>query len=281
MSVITKKAFKVDGKDFRVNVETYNSAMEVAQDCKVRKNTSPCFHDYKTHTIKQDWHGVGSYEEALTLLRDGYQPTVEKLAASFKMSVNGTQKRMSFQNSVAGFAPVVPLALKGVPNSMISTTIKPMKCKVVDVYYDMGVSSGTSTEQIIENGQKVLAAILDLEKQGFRFNLYAVQAYSDYRSADILCVKVKSSDKPIDIKRISFPLTHHAFFRVIGFDWYGKCPVATYRDGYGQALTSNVHDYKEFGKQVFGDGSIYISCNSIKHQGIDHIKETLTGGERK
>lgn len=281
MSTIQKYKIKVDNKNFSVNLERYSSAQDMVADCKTRHNTSTSFHDYTTHSVSKDWEGVDSYQEALDLLSGGYQPTVDKLSASLKVNRTGVTKRIVFENNVHGFAPVVPLAMMSIPNSMINMTMKPIKCKVIDVYYDMTVSSGTSTEQIIQNGQKLLSVIIDLEKSGYRFNLYAVQGYCDDSSADMVCIKVKSSDKPIDIKRISFPLTHPAFFRVIGFDWYGKCPVAKYRSGYGRALTYCVKDHRSFAKQVFGDNAVYFSGNNLKYEEEKHLKEVLSNDNSK
>ena len=279
MSTMRKIKAKLDnGRKYAVSIESYRSAQEVVEDCKNRT-----IHDYEDMSQKdmnRDWYGVNSYNEALELMRTGYQPTVEKLQVALKANVLGSRKRTSFQNEVHGFAPVVPLALKGVPNSMVNMTMKPIKCKVVDVYYDMTTNCGTDPETIIECGQKLLGTIIELEKQGYRFNLYALQSYTNSERADMVCIKIKSSDKPIDIKRISFPLTHPAFFRVIGFDWQGKSPAATYiGSGRGCALTYSMSDAeaKELAKKVFGDNAVYIACNSIKHKQEEYIKEVLVG----
>lgn len=279
----TIKTYEVkfsNGHKFKATIERYESAQDMVQDCRTRKITSDRFHDKEHESMDESWDGVNSYDEALELLKTGYQPTVEKLACSLKMNKSGTSKRISFENNVYGFAPVVPLALKGVPNSMINMTMKQIKCKVIDVYYDMAVNCGTSTSTIIENGQKVLGAIIELEKQGYRFNLYSMQSYNDDTSSDMVCIKVKSSDKPIDLKRISFPLTHPAFFRVIGFDWYSKTPLGKFRPAYGRAFTRAVtskDDREAFAKQALGENAIYISSESITNKGIDHIKEVLVG----
>ena len=262
---------------FTVRIESYKSAMEVAQECESRE-VRHSEYDLSHREFTKDWQGVESYEEALDLLRNGYQPVVEKLQDSLKANRQGTSKRMQFENQVHGFAPIVPLALKGVPNSMINMTIKPIKCKVIDIYYDMGVPAYLSSDNIIKAGQKLLATIIGLEKEGYRFNLYALQAFSSDTDAGILCVKVKSSDKPIDLKRMSTPLTHPAFFRVIGFDWQGKSPITKYRgSGRGQALTTNINDKqsKEFASQVWGDNAVYISCNSIHNKDEEYIREVL------
>lgn len=279
-TIVSKVASTKSHSKYKVNIEFYNSALEVVEHCKTRTITSGCFDDKSKETFGS-WEGVKTYDEALDYLKNGYQPTVDKLQDTLKASRKGDAKRIKFENTIAGFAPIVPLALMGVPNSMIGMTMKPIKCKVVDIYYDMTCSCGTSSETIIENGQKLLAAIMSLEQQGYKFNLYAVQGYSNSESADMLVVKVKSSSTPLDLKRMSFPLTHTAFFRIIGFDWYSRFPKGTYRSGYGHALK---HEFKgqemtDFTKQILGNNAIFLRGENIKDNGEEHIRKELTANE--
>ena len=277
-----KKGIKINfesGKRFKVNLELYGSAQEVVRDCQKRTVRGDGYEDMRTENIHDDWHGVNNYDEALRLMETGYQPTVDKLKSALKANVFGEQKRIKFENNVHGFVPIVPLAMKGVPNSMVNMTMKPIKAKVVDVYYDITDSCGTSIQTMTKSGQKLLGAIIELEKQGYKFNLYAIQSYTDSRGADVLCVKIKSSNAPLDIKRMSFPLTHPAFFRVIGFDWQGKCPIARYIGyGRGHALTREITDKEasEMIRQLFGKNAIYIAGKRIKDKDEDYIKEVLT-----
>ena len=159
-------------KDYKVMVESYSSAMNVVNDCRQRSITDSSFNDKS----KQDfgsWEGVDSYEEALDLMKNGYQPVVDTLKTKLNANKMGERKRISFQNNIVGAVPVVPLAMMGVPNNMIDMKMKPIKCKVLDIYYDMTCSCGTKSKDIIENGRKLLSAIIQLEKEGYRFNLYA------------------------------------------------------------------------------------------------------------
>lgn len=281
MSTIISKDITVGTRKRAVNVEFYDSAMDVYEDCKRRSITDSCFDD-KSKSSFGSWEGVKTYDEALKYLRNGYQPTVNKLKEKLKVRDPG-QKRISFTNNIVGSAPIVPLALKGVPNCMIDTRMKQIKCKVIDVYYDMTCSCGTESKKIIENGQKMLGAILDLEHQGYRINLYAVQSYNDSSSSDILAVKIKSSNQPLDLKRMSFPLTHTAFFRVIGFDWYSRFPKGKYRSGYGHALGYELNDreMKEFATKMFGDNAIYIAGSKILDRNEEYIKEVLKNAGQK
>lgn len=268
-----KKAGKVS-----FHMERYESAMEVVEKARARKITDSSFHNMSKRSLGE-WEGVQSYQEALDLMRNGYQPTVEKMRGLFKANKSGESKRFAFQNNVQGFAPVVPLALKNVPNCMIDMRMKPIKAKVIDVYYDMVTSAGVSSDQILATGQELLGTIIELERQGYRFNLYAVQSYSDTASCDMLVVKVKSAGQPLDLKRISFPLTHTGFFRVIGFDWYSKVPGGKYRFGYGSAIGYEL-DEKQLKKTVedlFGKTAVYLSAAKVVGKNKDHFKNVLTG----
>lgn len=281
--MIKDKRIKVNSrKTIAFHVEHFDSAQEVARTCATRQITSGMFDDMRKRGM-YSWFGVKSYDEALELLRNGYQPTVDAMGGVFKASRNGVAKRITFQNEIQGFAPVVPLALKGVPNCMVNMTMKPIKAKVIDVCYDMTASCSVKSSDIIKAGQALLGTIVELEKQSYRFNIYAVQSYSDEVSCDMLAVKVKSSGQPLDLKRISFPLTHTAFFRVIGFDWYSKVPGGKHRSDYGHALGYEINnaELQESAKQLFGKSAVYFSAANIIGKDKESIKEVLTNGNSK
>lgn len=263
------------------HIEMFDNADEVTRTCAERKVTNSSFHDMRKYDIYKSWHGVDSYDEALDLMKTGYQPTVESMKGLFNARLAGEGKRFKMQNNVHGFAPIVPLALKGVPNSMMNMTMTPIKAKVIDVYYDSTVTCGISPEKQMEAGKMLLSTIIELEQQGYRFNLYAVQSYCDRESIDMMVVKMKSATQPLDIKRTSFPLTHTGFFRVIGFDWYSKCPGAKYRSGYGTDITRCVEDLSTMAKDLFGKTAIYFSAAEMVKKDKTAVKETITNAECK
>lgn len=261
-------------------IESYNSTADVVYDCKTRKITDSDFHDMQDGTLgghKKSWCGVDSYEQALQFLEEGYQPTVEKLKTGIKANLKGNGKRISFHNDIVGYAPIVPLAILGVPNSMINSRMKPIKAKVIDVYYSSTAHRGISSEDIIKAGTKMLSAIIELEQQGYRFNLYAVQDYYSDGKCYMLKVKVKDAMQPIDLKRISFPLTHTGFFRVIGFDWYSKCPEAKYMWGYGHSIDYDYDREKmtKVAKELFGENAVWFGCEKIIKEKDNYVKEVL------
>ncbi len=273
----TIKAFKT--KLFSGNVEVFNSAQEVVDASKKRSITDSSFDNMHNNSNIDAIFcgGVNTFEEAEELMRTGYQPTVDRMKSGINANVHGQGKRVSFKNDVVGFQPIIPLALQGVPNCMVNTYMKPIKSKVINIYYDMTASWSTSSEAIIKAGQNILAAIMELEMQGYKFNLYAIQSYYRDKDADILCTKIKSANTLMDLKRISFPLTHTAYFRIIGFDWYSRCPVAKYRPGYGHALGYD-HNQKELSEafeEIFKEKCIYFSAAKVIRESVDTIKEVL------
>lgn len=289
MSVIREYQLK-SANGYKIMCEQYNSAAEVVADCRTRKITDRSFDDMNDGSLgghSEEWCGVKSYDEALEYLEKGYQPVVDQLKSAIKADLTGKGKRISFHNDIVGYAPIVPLAIMGVPNAMVNSHMKTIKAKVIDVYYDGTFSGGVSSDTIIKTGQKVISVILQLEQQGYRFNLYQVQSYSNSSNCDMMIVKLKDAAQPIDLKRISFPLTHTAFLRVIGFDWYSKTPKGTYREGYGHAVwyENRIRNkLLEMFKEMFGSNAVYISGTNILNEGDKgekYLKEVFTKCEKK
>ena len=275
---------------YNIMCESYNSAADVVRDCREREFISgkgfDNMGDGHLGGNKPSWLGVESYEQALRLLEEGYQPVVEEMKTMIKTNLQGEGKRISFHNDVVGYAPIVPLAIMGVPNSMLNSYMKPIKSKVVDVYYDGAFRGSTSSSDIIATGAKVISVIIKLEQQGYRFNLYQVQGYSDETGTNLMKVKLKDAAQPIDIKRISFPMAHTAFFRVIGLDWYSKTPRGRYISGYGRALSDISKTSGKLGemfKEMFGKNAVYVSGSAIMYGGKDgekYLTEVFTECEK-
>lgn len=271
-----------DSKFFggHINIEMYNSAQDVVKDLEIRNVTSNRFHSVKWG---DDFVGL-SRGDAYKMLREGYQPVVEKLKEKARFTAYGTQKRFKTFNDVQGFAPVVPNAIMGLPKSMINSSIKPIKTKVIDIFYDMTVANYIESDDLIKAGQKMLGIIMELEAQGYRFNIYCIQTYYENGTGcDMLCVKVKSANQPMDLKRMSFQIAHTAFFRGIGFDWYSKFPKGTYRLGYGSSLSYNMNlgdITKEF-RKLYGNNIFYFSAKTMIEKEDDaeeYMKGVLTHG---
>lgn len=278
------KHYERKAKRFRFNVEEYNSAMEVVDVIKKREITEWWRSEAITEATvanRKGFYGVKTLGEAYDLLKNGWTQEVERMNAALKqVQTVDLPKRVAFRNDVVGFAPVVPLAIMNVPNSMINNATKQIKSKVVKIFYSMGDSWCTSTETFLERGKKIMEAVIMLERSGYRCELYSAQFYTDRSNnmADVLVVKVKEANQPLDIKRVMFPFTHPAMFRVIGFSWEDRCPSAKYMSGRGSPFHT-VGKHKEMFKEAFGDEYVYIDCK-IADKGVEEIKEAITGGKK-
>ena len=192
---------KVKSNEINVNfvIESYNSSIDVVKDCKTRKITDSSFKNMQAKgKVESDseWYGVDSYEQALQFLEEGYQPTVEKLKAGIKANLQGQGKRISFHNDIVGYAPIVPLAVLGVPNSMINSRMKPIKAKVIDVYYNMTASCGTDSDDIIQAGIKEV--IYKEDKYANTDNVIVSKSMFD--SCGVKYTEYKSSGKKITLE---------------------------------------------------------------------------------
>lgn len=283
-----QKQFKIstsNHKDYEIISEEYNSAMDVANNCETRKITNHNFENVK-YKDDWDWRGVKNYEEAIDLLKNGYIDKVEKMQKEINKSVISQSKRITFHNDIVGYAPIVPLAILGVPNSMINSKMKPIKAKVIEICYDVGCSAYVDSEDIIRVGIAFLKIIANMEMQGYRIKLTAVQGYSNHKVLNLLRINLKSANQPLDLKRISFPTIHTGFFRVIGFDWFSKTPHGKYiGSGYGRPITStfsNKKDLREFVNQVFGKNTVYIAARwfvDVSDKDLENkIKEAIEDG---
>ncbi len=275
---------KMKCQSHTANVELYNSANELVDTCLKRTYKGGSFHG-DTFSGSRDkggrkWNGGLTAKQSLETLANGWSENVEKLTKkmnSVKQLADG--KRNTFRNDVVGYSPIVPLAIMGVPTSMISSTQKKIKSKIIDIYYDTTVSCGNSAKQILDNGMKLMETVVNLENSGYRVRLSAMQSYSVSDSSDILIVRVKNENQPLDIKRVMFPIMHPAMFRVIGFGWYERCPTAEYRNGYGRGLSYNMSE-KEFDifvKELFGKSACALSGKFIQDKSQEYIEKTLKG----
>lgn len=225
MSIIREyKPRALDGKT-TITVERFSSAEEIVREGDKRK-LRDCYKRKNPRSNLDSWNGVDSWEEATNLLTYGYKPFVSKMQTKIDFTARGDGVKTSFRNEVVGFAPVVPLAMIGVPNCMINTYKQPVKNKVIDIYFDKVAVASHSSREIEDACSKFMSALINVEMQGYRVNLFITEAHSDRPKVDMMCLKVKDANSPLDLQRISFPLAHPAFFRVIGFDWFMRCPSA-------------------------------------------------------
>lgn len=271
-----------------MSIEIFDSAHELA-----KANRERPIRPGENDTIRYgdgdgDWAGCKTYEEAENLLSNGWSYKLEKVKADIKgVMLRETGKRITTKNDVVGFAPIVPLAIQGVPQCMVNTAYKPIKSKVIDLYYDIAVNARVSSKDIFENGLKVMQAVVSLERQGYRVRMSALQSYAGnrdgYHDCDMLVVRVKNENQPLDMKRIMFPFMHPAMFRKIGFAWQERSPMAHHRWGKGRDFNRvfSKDNIPQMIRDAFGPTAIRLSNLEILNQGVEYIEKMLKGEIKK
>lgn len=243
----------VNGRHFVI--ETFNSSNELITTNNSRTQN---FGEARDSTDDR-WRGA-SWDEAINMLQFGWDKPVRAIKSNIqKLEKQGNMKKVSFRNDIVGFAPNVPNAILGLPQSMINQSITYKKAKVISVLVDLGASCSVSSNDIIDYGMKVIEKLYSLEKAGFRVRIEYLKTlngrnYEPYTYA--LRYLLKNENQPFDLKRMAFPLVHTAMFRRIAFDWYERLPDAKHLGGYGTPLYKN--DDRKNIKQVLCDKNTYL-----------------------
>ncbi len=251
-----------------LKMEKFENGNEIVRVCSNRKS-APGF-DKKNRfdpsfTPSMGFEGVKSLKEATDMLSNGWTEKVDVVKKSMEKTqrLNYSNRVTGLKTDVVGCMPIVPHAIMGLPNSMLNTNVKPKKNKVIDLVYGLSYSAYVDTDDIIKVGLAVMENIIQLESQGFRVRLTAMQDYTDegLKNSHIMLCKCKSEDQPLDAQRVMFPMFHPAMFRMIGFGWYETLPESTYIYGYGKPLNFIISEdqMKDMMSQVLGRTSIYIN----------------------
>lgn len=167
--------------------------------------------------------GTHSYDEAHNKMLSGDDESYEKLmkikTETDKHYVKESKGRIKTYNHVIGYAPNVPNAIMGLPNSMINAERVPKKHKVVDIFVNRSRNALTGTSQIEYEGALILSFIDALERDGYRVSLYAGKvSWNRLDSATHgFIVPIKRATEPLNIKKVAFYLIHPSFLRRIAF----------------------------------------------------------------
>ena len=128
----------------------------------------------------------------------------------------------------------------------------------------------------------MLSAIFQLEKSGIKINLYYCNFKTEKKSEylDVCVLKLKDSNRPLDINRITFPIAHPAMLRIFSFEWMSKVPNGTYRDSYGDGFVTSYN--KETRNKIiyntFGKNAKYFHAQNVYDMSVNEIIEVIKNG---
>lgn len=203
-----------------------------------------------------------SFEEATDLLKNGWSDMSSKLTQRLNVVKNQVQPTMKPKtiNSVAGFQPIVPLYLSGVPTNMVNRKMVPVKQKVITLNKSISYKCSIKTEQIVEESTKAMMIVKKLEAQGYRVNLNVIMGGIESDLKLITKIRIKSAGEKLNISKLAFPLVHPSMLRRLMFRFIEVYPKVTksFVKGYGVPVSDD-EAYK-----LFKDSGEYLLPAFIK-----------------
>lgn len=165
----------------------------------------------KTFTKTESW------EEAETLLKFGDKENLAKLQtklAKVGLHGSGETKKVETYRSFVGYAPHVPSYITGQPKTMLrKKVVRTVNAKVLNVMYSPVASGDVDADDLLDASIKVMNFISNLEKQGYKVNLYTIITSCKRDETVAQIVKIKSSDDYTDLAKVVYPMVHPSFLR--------------------------------------------------------------------
>lgn len=190
---------------------------------------------------EKQFRGTTTYEEANGLLMYGDRDLAASIEAGgvsqTRARIRANVQCIKTEASVVGFMPHVPNFVAGVPLSMIDARRTTRPSRSLSVVYVCSTNCGITTGEMIDAASKVLSAVMMIEASGTRVNLYSAGLITGHGAKIAAVVRVKSSDKKLDVVRCAYPLVNPSFFRRHFFRFVETTAgvPARYSNGYGHA----------------------------------------------
>lgn len=215
--------------------------------CNTPLNDSFRWEEHASVTGTMSFTQTRNFAEATEILKNGWTDMSGKLTQRLNVVKNQVQPAMKAKttNSVAGFQPIVPLYLSGVPTNMVNRKMVPVKQKVITLNKSISYHCGIKTEQIVEESIKAMMIVKKLEAQGYRVNLNVIMGGIESDLKLITKIRIKSAGEKLNISKLAFPLVHPSMLRRLMFRFievYPKVPKS-FVNGYGRpVMDSGAYD---------------------------------------
>lgn len=258
--------------------EQFDSIKQFVATIEGRENNKPMSSEHASETGSSNFCGTKTYAEAKDQLIKGWEKVLpqikEKFDVATKGNSNGTiSKRRAF-NHVVGYAPNVPNAIMGLPQSMINQYKEPQKVKVVTIVYAPDANCCTEADTFIKAGIVVLNIINRLELNGKRVKLLITPMDSFKNGTFASCmVQVKDYREQLDLKKIAFPIASPSMLRRFGFKWLETFPELTedgFACGYGKTISGEENHKEHLVKAgIIRDTDYYMNLEKIEQLRFD------------
>lgn len=267
-------------------LEKFSSIYELDRVLESRKNNKIMIDEDSSNEEDDSgsWCKCRDYSESRILLQKGYKEScdvIKKELEVFKRTVK-VEKNKQIKD-VCGYAPIVANAIKGYPKAMIRTKKKEVikRQKTYHFLFTNEDNCGTSAEELSRSGITLLKLCYILDLNGVRTKIDTTCNFSK-EGDDVYCclVNIKDYRQPFNLMKLSYPVTHPAFFRRQGFKALETTEGLTDSDwtwGYGHSLGSRSGEeevIKEFFEKtdLAKDNFVYINYYDVSEADFDVYK---------
>lgn len=174
--------------------------------------------------FRDRWYGTNSFEEAMTLAREGWKDGLElisNLSAKLERSTSHLVTKPSMQWDVAGDFADAGLFVTGVPECMGSFVEMEIDKPIVRILMNLSVSCGVGAEAIMRRGAACVALVDALENAGRSCEIVVAAgsgySYDQETWKTMHVVPVKLAGEPLELDRMAFLLAHPSSFRRLFF----------------------------------------------------------------
>lgn len=207
---------------------------------------------FKNETLSSNSHSytftmTKNYRESVEIMSNGYKEGLNDLQKCKGVKVNHASniRKNIPQTGIVGYAPHVPNAIAGVPQSMISSQRIEQRAKVLTIVYDSGADASVDATKFVQAGRNILDLVQMLELQGYRVRIDIQNAFCTHKEKAFCRITVKNHRQPMNPLKISYLLLHPSFFRRQCFRWLETVPELTnvsFTSGYGRPLRYQLSD---------------------------------------
>lgn len=224
---------------------------------------------------KNDFCGGLSWDESVDALWNGLPETCKALQSDLRKfrengAINLGNKSVP-RNYYYGSKPNVPAALAGKPKSMRQRQRQPQKIKTVRIVYDQCQNANTSAMTLKQSGTAVLCLVYALEKSGYRVK-FDLLPFASQRMNEcaISLINLKDFRQPLDLLKLSFPITHPAMFRRFGFTWLETVEnLGPFYDGHGHHIDRDTMIARLTEAKVLDTNAYLIQIDDCENANFD------------
>lgn len=260
-------------------IEVFDSLGAFVQTVNGRPNNGG-FPDYSLKDGKADFFGCETYNDANRLALYGWDKGVTAIQG-LQAATAGSNAKFRPSYDAAGGVPNIPRAISGNPMCWRRMRRNAPAARVLTLAYSVNVGYSATAKMLAATAAVVLDAVAELEKSGYRLNVYAgAVTHPGPRSQSFAAcwVKVKEAGQYLQVSRVAYPLAHPAFYRRHLFRWRETHPETGFINksgGHGYSPEGNSNLYAAAAVNADVVLNAQMLCGYPRKIIIDEIRKQL------